>query len=239
MLPVLRDRLEPVARACGQLVVVTGTDGRVLWQGGAPEVRRRADGLGFVPGAAWDEPTVGTNAIGTCLVVGTPVGVHGGEHYVDGHQQWTCAAAPLRDPVGGACSASSTCPGPPARPTPVRWRWCRRWPPWPSTRCGPRTTARWSSCAGWPGRCSPGSTAARWCWPRRRHAAASGFAGPARVVLPVGFGGGGTEEPRAAGAGCVPGGTAAGGWLVRLDDAGPAGRPTVALDLAATAGCCG
>ena len=101
MIPVLRDRLEPVARACGQILVVTDVDGRVLWQAGAPEIRRGADALGFVPGAAWGERSVGTNAIGTCLVLGAPVGVHGDEHFVDGHQRWTCAAAPLRDPVGG------------------------------------------------------------------------------------------------------------------------------------------
>jgi hypothetical protein len=27
--------------------------------------------------------------------------VHAGEHYAEGHQPWTCAAAPLRDPVTG------------------------------------------------------------------------------------------------------------------------------------------
>ena len=40
-----------------------------LWRDGCSSVRRRADGLGFVEGAAWDENTVGTNAIGTALVV--------------------------------------------------------------------------------------------------------------------------------------------------------------------------
>ncbi len=101
VIPVLRERLEPVARACGQILVVTDVEGRVLWQAGAREARRGADGLGFVPGAAWDESSVGTNAIGTCLVLGAPVGVHGEEHFVGDHQRWTCAAAPLRDPVGG------------------------------------------------------------------------------------------------------------------------------------------
>lgn len=101
VLPVLRGRLEPVARACGQILVVTDVEGRVLWQAGAREARRGADSLGFVPGAAWDESSVGTNAIGTCLVLGAPVGVHGEEHFVGDHQRWTCAAAPLRDPVGG------------------------------------------------------------------------------------------------------------------------------------------
>lgn len=234
MLPVLRDRLEPVARACGQLVVVTGTDGRVLWQGGAPEVRRRADGLGFVPGAAWDEPTVGTNAIGTCLVVGTPVGVHGGEHYVDGHQQWTCAAAPLRDPVGGGLLGVVDLSG-------------------PARTAHPGALALVSAVAALAEhevraahdraleqlRRVAGPLLARVdgralvLAPDGATAAASGFAGPARVVLPVGFDGGWD-----GGAAVLPGLGACrveplpGGWLVRLDDAEPGGSTTVALDLA-------
>ena len=55
-----------------------GADGR-------SSVRRRADGLGFVEGAAWDEHTVGTNAIGTALVVRKPVQAYSAEHFVRVH----------------------------------------------------------------------------------------------------------------------------------------------------------
>jgi hypothetical protein len=44
-----------------------------------------ADGLGFVEGAAWDEHTVGTNAIGTALVVRKPVQAYSAEHFVRVH----------------------------------------------------------------------------------------------------------------------------------------------------------
>ncbi|WP_225233297.1 GAF domain-containing protein [Klenkia terrae] len=231
VIPVLRDRLEPVARASGQLLVVAGTDGTVLWQGGAPEVRRRADGLGFVPGAAWDEPTVGTNAIGTCLVLGTPVGVHGGEHFVDGHQQWTCAAAPLRDPVGGALLGVVDLSG-------------------PARTAHPGVLALVSAVAALAEhevraahdrsleqlRRIAGPLLAR-AEGRAlvlahdgRTAAATGFAGPARVALPAGLDGGHRLLPVLGPCRVEP---LPGGWLVRLDDDDLSGADTaVLLDLA-------
>jgi hypothetical protein len=89
--------LEPVVDD-GLLLVVTDTDGRVLWRRGRTGVRRLADRLGFVSGSAWTEANVGTNAIGTCLVVGEPVHIRGPEHYVESHTRWSCAAAPVHDP---------------------------------------------------------------------------------------------------------------------------------------------
>jgi transcriptional regulator of acetoin/glycerol metabolism len=98
LLPQLRSSLQPVIEAEGLLMVVTDTDGRVLWRSGQPGIRHMADGLGFVGGSAWSEPNVGTNAIGTCLVLGSPVHVQGAEHYVETHTRWGCSAAPLYDP---------------------------------------------------------------------------------------------------------------------------------------------
>ena len=97
LLPSITSSLAPVVDD-GLLVVVTDTDGRVLWQRGRTGVRRLADGLGFVPGSAWTEANVGTNAIGTCLVLGEPVHIRGPEHYVESHTRWSCAAAPILDP---------------------------------------------------------------------------------------------------------------------------------------------
>ncbi len=100
MVPRLAESLAPVVDA-GQLVVVADAEGRVLWRLGSSAVRRLADGLGFVGGSAWTEANVGTNAIGTALVLGTPVHVQGPEHFVESHTRWGCAAAPLVDPWTG------------------------------------------------------------------------------------------------------------------------------------------
>jgi hypothetical protein len=100
LLPHLESSVAP-ALAAGELVVVSDTEGRVLWRLGSSGVRRRADALGFTTGSAWTERNVGTNAIGTSLVTGEPVQIRGGEHFVESHTSWGCAAAPVRDPWTG------------------------------------------------------------------------------------------------------------------------------------------
>jgi hypothetical protein len=112
LLPLLRTHLLPAAEAAGQILVVVDAEGRVLWREGGPAVRRRADALGFVEGSAWDELSVGTNAIGTSLAVGSPVHVYAAEHYAESHQPWTCAAAPLHDPVTGRLLGAVDLSGP-------------------------------------------------------------------------------------------------------------------------------
>jgi hypothetical protein len=112
LLPLLRRRLLTAAESAGQLMVVVDAHGRVLWREGGAEVRRRADALGFVEGSAWDEGSVGTNAIGTALAVGTPVQVHAAEHYAETHLPWTCAAAPLHDPRSGRLLGAVDLSGP-------------------------------------------------------------------------------------------------------------------------------
>ena len=96
----LTETLAPVVDA-GQMVVVADAEGRVLWRAGSSGVRRAADDLGFVGGSAWTEGNVGTNAIGTCLVLGEGVHIQGPEHFVESHTRWGCAAAPIRDPWSG------------------------------------------------------------------------------------------------------------------------------------------
>ena len=111
LLPSITASLDPVVDD-GLLLVVTDTDGRVLWRRGHAGVRRLADRLGFVPGSAWTEANVGTNAIGTCLVVGEPVHIRGPEHYVESHTRWSCAAAPVHDPWTGEVLGAIDVSGP-------------------------------------------------------------------------------------------------------------------------------
>jgi hypothetical protein len=101
VLDTLRAGLLGIADEALHIMVVVGADGRVLWRDGSRAVRHRADGLGFVEGADWGEPTVGTNAIGTALVARRPVQVYSAEHFVRTHHAWTCAAAPVLDHRSG------------------------------------------------------------------------------------------------------------------------------------------
>lgn len=56
--------------------------------------------LNFVKGSLWDEKSVGTNAIGTCLATDKPMQVIGAEHYCKYHHRWTCSAAPIHNSKG-------------------------------------------------------------------------------------------------------------------------------------------
>ncbi|MBM7173520.1 GAF domain-containing protein, partial [Streptomyces sp. G44] len=101
ILPVLREALVTVADAAQHIMVVCDADGRVLWREGSSGVLRKADSLGFEPGADWSESVVGTNGVGTPLVVRRPVQVFSAEHFVRTHHPWTCTGAPVTDPRDG------------------------------------------------------------------------------------------------------------------------------------------
>ncbi|MFC7302935.1 GAF domain-containing protein [Streptomyces monticola] len=101
IMPVLREGLVSIADAAQHIMVVADADGRVLWREGHSTVLRKADGHGFEPGADWRESTVGTNGVGTPLVVRRPVQVFSAEHFVRTHHSWTCAGSPVTDPRDG------------------------------------------------------------------------------------------------------------------------------------------
>ncbi|MFJ7899785.1 GAF domain-containing protein [Streptomyces sp. NPDC096198] len=101
VLPVLRESLLAVADVAQHIMVVADPDGRVLWREGSPSVLRRADGMGFEPGADWGEGVVGTNGVGTPVVARRPVQVFASEHFVRSHTSWTCTGAPITDPRDG------------------------------------------------------------------------------------------------------------------------------------------
>ncbi|ARF65000.1 diguanylate cyclase [Streptomyces violaceoruber] len=101
LMPLLRAGLASIADAARQIMVVTDAEGRVLWRQGNAGVLRRAHDICLEEGAAWSEAATGTNAIGTALVDRVPVQVHSAEHFIRALHQWTCAAAPVRDPRDG------------------------------------------------------------------------------------------------------------------------------------------
>ncbi len=101
VLPELRAALTSVAEDARHIMVVTDSNGVLLWREGSVSVRRRADALGFTDGANWSERMVGSNAIGTALAEGAPVQMFAAEHFVRSHHVWTCTACPVHDPRSG------------------------------------------------------------------------------------------------------------------------------------------
>ncbi|MFD8999938.1 GAF domain-containing protein [Streptomyces sp. NPDC059582] len=101
VLPVLREGLLQVADAAHHIMVIADPEGRVLWREGCAPVLRKADGLGFEPGADWSEDAVGTNGVGTPAVVRRPVQVFAAEHFARSLVSWTCTGAPITDPRDG------------------------------------------------------------------------------------------------------------------------------------------
>ncbi|MFF2731552.1 GAF domain-containing protein [Streptomyces sp. NPDC058008] len=101
VMPVIRELMTAYAVDGGHLLAVCDAHGRLLWVEGHARARRRAERMNFVEGARWAESEAGTNAPGTALAVDRPVQVFAAEHFLRPVQQWTCAAAPLHDPLTG------------------------------------------------------------------------------------------------------------------------------------------
>ncbi|GAA1875310.1 GAF domain-containing protein [Pseudonocardia ailaonensis] len=112
IMPLLRTNLVSIAEEAMHVVVVTDEEGTVLWREGASAVLRRADRVGLVEGSCWSEKVIGTNAMGTTLAVGRPVQIHSTEHVVRAVHEWTCVAAPVRDPDTGRVIGAVDITGP-------------------------------------------------------------------------------------------------------------------------------
>jgi hypothetical protein len=100
--PLLEEVLGRAARECEALLALSDDAGQLLWVSGSRTTLRRAELIGFVEGANWDERLAGTNAPGTALALGRPVVVTGEEHYRVAVRPWNCVASPIHDPLTGA-----------------------------------------------------------------------------------------------------------------------------------------
>ncbi len=106
--PVPAGDREPLCRRHGRpaaCVILTDADGLILDALGNADFAARAAQVALRPGVMWGESSTGTNAVGTALVEGRPIAVHGGEHYYDPHGILSCSAAPILDPYGQTVGA--------------------------------------------------------------------------------------------------------------------------------------
>jgi transcriptional regulator of acetoin/glycerol metabolism len=100
-----RGSLEKIGRmlhGAEAMMILTDRRGLVIEAIGDPATLEAGRRINLRVGALWCERAVGTNGIGTALHAGEPMFVHGSEHYVEALKDWSCAAAPVRDPLDGA-----------------------------------------------------------------------------------------------------------------------------------------
>lgn len=83
------------------IMALTNNKGIILLVEGKGNLLYRSQRNNFVIGADWSEYSAGTNAIGTSIAISKPIQVFSWEHYCQGWQDWTCSAAPIRDPLSG------------------------------------------------------------------------------------------------------------------------------------------
>jgi sigma-54 dependent transcriptional regulator, acetoin dehydrogenase operon transcriptional activator AcoR len=81
------------------MLILTDRDGVILETMGDNSTLDKAYKINLSVGGVWSESASGTNGIGTALWAGQPVYVHGEEHFCEGMKAWSCAAAPIRDPI--------------------------------------------------------------------------------------------------------------------------------------------
>jgi hypothetical protein len=86
----------------GYAIVLTDGAGTILDLRCNRDMQRKLERIAFQPGAAWNEASAGTNAIGTALADDRPLQLMAAEHYCDGWQDLTCTAAPIHDSQTGA-----------------------------------------------------------------------------------------------------------------------------------------
>lgn len=83
----------------GAMLLLCDRAGVIMDAAGDARVLSRGQENHLHPGGRWAEAAIGTNAIGTALHLGKPVSITGIEHFCEAIQRWSCAAAPVHDPI--------------------------------------------------------------------------------------------------------------------------------------------
>ena len=95
----IADLARSVGRASG-IVLLADHHGVILQVAGCDDFLHRAQKYALQAGVSWAESVRGTNAIGTSIVEGRPVRIHGIEHFLDCNKALSCHAVPIRSSQG-------------------------------------------------------------------------------------------------------------------------------------------
>jgi hypothetical protein len=101
VLPRVQELLKEAMVDSGYFAAFSDATGVLLWTEGPARALRSAVTPRFLPGCICSEDRIGTNAIGTALVLDRPVQIFSAEHFNHLLHGWICAAAPVHDPHSG------------------------------------------------------------------------------------------------------------------------------------------
>ncbi|UAC47779.1 sigma-54-dependent Fis family transcriptional regulator [Bacillus aquiflavi] len=96
----LMEGLFSLVKGSGFLVILCNEKGQLLKSIGDQDMLENAQKINFSEGADWSEEAMGTNAIGTAIVIDKPLQIFAEEHYTKVCQSWTCSAAPIHQSNG-------------------------------------------------------------------------------------------------------------------------------------------
>lgn len=77
------------------MVILANDQATILSLLGDRRSLKSAGSFALDPGVCWSEDTHGTNALGTAVVDGKPVMIHGTEHFLDGAACFSCTSSPI------------------------------------------------------------------------------------------------------------------------------------------------
>jgi hypothetical protein len=101
LLPRVGELLKEAMVDSGYFAAFSDAQGVLLWTEGPARALRSAVTPRFLPGFVCSEDRIGTNALGTALVLDHPVQIFSAEHFNQLLHGWICAAAPIHDPYSG------------------------------------------------------------------------------------------------------------------------------------------
>ncbi|WP_120005300.1 GAF domain-containing protein [Nesterenkonia muleiensis] len=101
VLPIFQRLLIQPAAEAGLIVAIGDAEGRLLWVDGDRHSMHRAESSAFQAGATWSEEAIGTSAPGLALATGRGSQVRQEEHFAYSAHQFSCSAAPIRNPHTG------------------------------------------------------------------------------------------------------------------------------------------
>ncbi len=90
------------------LAAIADPEGRFIWSYGSRRVADHAGRIKFTPNSRWDEPRVGTHAVGLALRLQRAATVFSCEHFQPFMHDWVSYAAPIHYPDSGECAGILT-----------------------------------------------------------------------------------------------------------------------------------